>query len=67
MFGPKFESRVGESCGWLSIISEIEEACETMVEWGYELNAIPTKLLEHFAQNFLAGRFQEYSECWGLL
>ena len=70
IYGPKFEERVENFCSLLRFIGRAEELCqhyEDIYETWDSFDAVPMKLINHYAQNYLAGRFQEYSDCWGML
>ena len=71
MFGPHFDERVDEFCSVIKIMNTAESACEDFKAlndsetWGME--AVPTRLLMHYAQNYIVDTFQEFSDSWGLV
>ena len=69
LFGPTFTSKVDDFCSDIKF-DTIKEVCESITAMGDEhggLEPVSTKLLNHYIQNFFAYRFQEYSDCWGML
>ena len=70
VFGPRFDERVDDVCKLFKLLGA-RDTCDTLkhlndsAEDGWE--AVPTRLLLHYSQNYLSNRFQEFSECWGIL
>ena len=53
------------------MFGDMEQKCEMLKEANDDevdgFGPIPTKLIKHYAQNYLSHRFQEFSPCWGML
>ena len=61
MFGPHFDERVDDFCHMISFIDSVESSCEDFKALNDSeklgMEAVPTRLLMHYAQNYIADRF----------